>query len=59
MSKFIDISDTKGKHWCINTDQIIAVIDNRGTTTFVLNWNGESVTTNLTYSSALAKLQNL
>ncbi len=39
MSRFIDIADENGKHWCVNTSQIIYIEDLRGRTAFHIHEN--------------------
>lgn len=58
MSNFIDISDENGKHWCINTAQILYIEDLRGMTAFHINDRPEPIIiiTYLKYDSVIAKL---
>lgn len=58
MNKFIDIADENGKHWCINTSQIIYIEDLRGRTAFHIHENSETlvITTFLKYDSVLAMM---
>lgn len=58
MSNFIDIADTSGKHWCINTKQILYVEDKKGQTAFYVNSNPEPIISYLKYDSVLALLQS-
>lgn len=56
MKKFITITDTNGKSWCINTDAIIRVEDLRGQTAFYLKEGKAPIITNLKFESVVALL---
>lgn len=56
MKKFITVSDTNGKSWCINTDAIISVEDLRGQTAFHLKEGKVPIITNLKFETVLAML---
>lgn len=58
MSKFIDIADEKGKHWCVNTSQIIYIEDLIGRTAFHIHEKPETlvIITFLKYDSVLSML---
>lgn len=56
MINFIDIADENGKHWCINTAQIIFVEDLKGQTALHINGKPDPIITFLKYDSICAKL---
>lgn len=56
MKKFITITDTNGKSWCINTDAIISVEDLRGQTAFYIKEGKAPIITNLKFESVVALL---